>query len=687
MKSLLMTMVFFILLCLVPCTAMTSESPASQWSNLLEVSYRFSWYPKSDLQGLLAEKGAEYHQTLVAYRDALQEELGIRSGEGGRFEAVSQGGGMAWKKYYSLSLAEFSLFLVADNPLNLDNAQAAMAVLSGKSEQADVAFWQHLFSAYQELEKGDRSAFISAVYDLWQNVVLKLEVDDLRMEDPLAKAGFVKSLPYLYENLAQLIIRRAIVEKKMAGLSPLGVIILSIEKRLSVENGYRTVVEATVERMRGLNSDNYNLNFAVAFLEATANRHDFEEEKDPANLVPRFNQAEKFYLLAFDWADSSKARMAVLTQHMGFLNYVTRRLVDPGDVLAREPFFAKVPAAAVRYLDRSMALYDTLAGPEVRSGGFDAEGFRLADNYRAAMHKLWDSSAKLAIMLGSYYKAQPHGNTLAALFPAESPLLKYCLFFGKHARRDMDIVPDNAYFLTAYAAGELAGLYREVDEYSVDSRAGKLFFGYQLQAVEILPLDVIGILELAYQANKDGRLEDYFLYTSRIGERLKKTETVRRWLENNNTEYNGIVAAIPTAVPQIMENAYPLVNFIQAAGGSEEGMYRKTLAMNQVLLAAGEAGDSDLSEKLLKAVGATDFTHGGIMLDGGLQRQIPLELAGRVNGALAETSGYQYARLKNELYASVNSPVHGLLRRLFYEVPYEHHQYPDLVESVAGTLK
>jgi hypothetical protein len=683
MKSLRMTMVFF-LLCLVPCTAMASESPASQWSNLLEVTYRFSWYPKSDLQRLLREKGAEYHQTLEEYRDVLQGELGIRSGEGGRFEAGSQGDGMAWKKYYYLSLAEFTLYLAADNPLNLDNAQAAMAILSGKAEQADVAFWQHLFAAYRELENGDRSAFVSAVYDLWQNVVLKLEVDDLRMEDPLAKAGFVKSLPYLYENLAHLIIRRAIVEKNMAGLSPLGVIVLSIENRLSVKNGYRTVVEATVERMRGLNSDNYNLNFAVAFLEATANRHDFEEEKDPANLVSRFNQAEKFYLLAFDWADSSKARMAVLTQHMGFLNYVIRRLADPDDVLAREPFFAKVPAEADRYLDQSMALYDALARPEIRSGGFDAEGFRLAGNYRAAMHKLWDSGAKLAIMLGSYYKTQPRGNTLAALFPAENPLLKYCLFFSRHARRNIDIVPNNAYFLAAYAAGELADLYREADDYSVDSRAGKLFFGYQLQAVEILPLDVIGILQLAYQANQDGRLEDYFLHTSRIGERLKKTETVRRWLENNNTEYDGIVATIPTAVPQIMENAYPLVNFIQAAGGSEEGMYRKTLAMNQVLLAAGEAGDSDLAERLLKTVGAADFSNGRIMLDGGLQRRIPLELAGRVNGALAATSGYQYARMKNELYASLTSPVHALLRQLFYEVAYERHQYPALVDSAAG---
>jgi hypothetical protein len=457
-----------------------------------------------------------------------------------------------------------------------------------------------------------------------------------------------------------------------------------MEKRLSVENGYQTVVQALVERMRGLNSDNYNLNFAVAFLEATANRHDFEEEKDPARLVSRFNQAEKFYLLTLDWADSRKAKAAVLTQYMGFLNYTTRRLVDPEDLLARDPFFAAIPATADRYLDQSIALYDFLAQPEIRKGGYAAEGFYRGDNYLAAMHKLWDSTAKLSIMLGSYYKSRPVGDGLVSLFPAESPLLKYCLFFQKHAGRDIDIVPDNAFFLTAFAAGELANLYRESSNYSVNSRAGELFFSYQLQAVEIFPLDVIGILQLAYQANQDGRLEEYFHFTSQIAQRLKKTETVGRWLQNNHTEYDGMVAAIPTAVPQIMENAYPLVNFIQESGGSEEGMFRKTLAMNRVLLTAEEANETDLAEKLLRSVGAADFSNGTIMLDDGLEGQIPGGMAGRIQGALAETSAYQYGRLKNELYASLTSPIHALLRDLFYEVPYERHQYPELVKTFAA---
>ncbi len=683
MKCFRISVVVF-LLCLFPCLAFSSAASASEWDNLIDVTYRFSWYPHSDLQALLEEKGGEYGMSLEAYRDQLQGDLGLRTGERGRLDSTSLPEGKAWKTYYRLSLAEYVLFLATDSGKHLENAQAAMNILSGKSAQPDIAFWKHLYAAHQALENNDRRVFTQSVFDLWQNVILKMEVDDLRMPNNLAKTGFVKSLPFLYENVAHLIIRKAIVEKEMPDLSPLGVIILSMDKKLTTENGYRTVVAAVVERMHGLNSDNNNLNFAVAFLEATANRHEFEEENDPANLVERFAQAEKFYLLALDWANTSKGQAAVLTQYMGFMNYVTRRLADLEDPLSQEPFFAVIPITADQYMDRSMALFNDLARADIRNGGFKKVGFLQENNYFAAMHKLWDSSAKLAIMLGSYHKIRSAAEGSASIFSAETPLLKYCTLFQKHARTDSEIVPDNAFFLVAFAASELAGLYQEASAYSRDSRAAELFFAYQLQAVEIFPVDVIGVLQLAYQSSLDGHLENYFDNTSKIAERLKRTEIVNRWLTVNRTEYDNIVKTISTSVPQVMANAYPLVNFIQETGGTEEGMYRKTHSMNQVFLTVGEEDGTELSAKLLRAVGAADFSDGVILLDEGLKQQIPVQFVGQIEGALSGPAVHRYGNLKNELYASLDSPIHGLLRSLFYEVPYERHQYPKVMDTFAG---
>ncbi len=675
----LVLMMLFV--CLVPTLGM-SQTTGGQWDNLLDVTYRFSWYPQEDLQQLLTEKGTEYGQTLEGYRDQLRQELQIETGAEDRVDAQGAGGGQQWKKYYHLSLAEFCLFLTSGDELQLENAQAVMGILSGKAQQADVAFWLHLYTAYRQMLAQDAKGFSNAVYDLWQNVVLKLEVDNLRIQREIGKAGFVKSLPYLYENVAHLIIRRAIIEEQIPGLSSLGVIVLSINDKLTVENGYKTVVEATVERMRGLNSDNYNLNFAVAFLEAIASRNAFEGEQNPELLVAKYQRADSFYRLAWQWADSRKGKAAVLSQHMGFSTYVTRRLSDRDDPLTKQPFFGELPSAADRQLDQAIDLYNELADPRVRRGGYTLAGFYEYNNYLAAMHKLWDSTAKLGIMLSGYYEGTRQAVLHGHIFPAESPLLKYLALFEQHARSDADIVPDNAYFLAAFAAGELADLYRKLGDYSTGSQASELFFAYQLQAVEIFPLDIVGILQLAYQANQDGLVEDYFRYTSQIGQRLQDSAVDHNASADNSGDYAAIVNHIYEEIPQVMANAYSLVNFIQEAGGTEEGMYRKALAMNRVLQTVENQTSAEFLERLMLALGQADFSEGVIALDPQIGETIPAAQFAKIQGILREVSGYRYSRLKNELYASLSSPMHKVLRNLFYEVPYQQHQYPQLLESV-----
>lgn len=667
--------------CLVPTMAM-SQTSTGQWDNLLDVTYRFSWYPQEDLQQLLAEKGAEYGQTLEGYRDQLRQDLQIETGAEDRIVGQVTAEGQQWKKFYHLSLAEFCLYLSSGEGVQLENAQAVMGVLSGKAQQSDVAFWLYLYSAYQQMLAKDARGFSNAVYDLWQNVVLKLEVDNLRIQREIGKAGFVKSLPYLYENVAHLIIRRAIVEEQIPGLSPLGVIILSIEDKLTVENGYRTVVEATVERMRGLNSDNYNLNFAVAFLEAIASRNAFEGEQNPDLLVAKYQRADAFYRLAWEWADSRKGKAAVLSQHMSFSTYVTRRLSDSADSLAADPFFSDLPSAADRQLDQAIDLYKELADPRVQEGEFISAGFYERTNYLAAMHKLWDSTAKLGIMLSGYYESTRQSVLHGQLFPAESPLLKYLALFEEHAVNDSDIVPDNAYFLAAYAAGELADLYRKLGDYSTGSQASELFFAYQLQAVELFPIDIVGILQLAYQANQDGRVEDYFHYSNQIGQRLQDLAVGHHGSASGSGDYTTIVGHMYNDIPQVMANAYSLVNFIQEAGGTEEGMYRKALAMNRVLQTVENKTSDDFLERLMLALGQADFSEGVIALDSKMGEDVPPAEFAKIQGILSEVSGYRFNRIKNELYASLSSPMHKVLRNLFHEVPYEEHQYPKLLKAV-----
>jgi hypothetical protein len=680
MKS-IRVFLFVGLLLALPAWVGSVSASESRWDNLLDVACRFTWYPKADLQNLLEEKGAEYGQPLSGYRDNLVARLTGRSDEVRQLEQGDFQPGSPWVDYYRLALSEFCLYLASDQMTHLDNAEVALNVFKEKHRQGDVAFWKHLFAAYRQMARKDSEAFTAAVFDLWEDVVLKQEVDDILMDADRSKVGFVKELPHLYENVAHLIIRRAIIEKEMGNLAPLGIVVLSIGEKLTLENGYQNLVKAIAERMDGAYSDNYNLNFAVAFLEGTANRNDFEAARTSEELIAKFNAARKFYRLAYFWADTSKGRAAVLARHMGFLTYVTRRMSDPDDTVATTRFFEKLPGVATGYLDKATELYDRLAEKPVQRGGFVAEGFYKRSDYLASMHRLWDATGKLSIMLADYYKSRRKPNDIDTLFPVESPLLKYCALFQRHARIDQEIVPNNAYFLAAYAARELADLYQQLSRYSTGVTADNLFFAYQMQAVELFPLDLTTVLQLAYQANQDGQVEKYFQYITPVADRLEQSKATRLWLANHQTEFNGIIDNVLDIVPAIMRDAYSHLNVIRESEGSEDGFYRKAVVLQRLVSGLGEEGSENPLDDVLAALGKADFSGNAPMVLVA-EGTWPSDIRTETMNILQQEEGYPFTRFKNKLFGSLEGSGHIFLRELFYEVPYEDHQYVQLIRAL-----
>ena len=141
---------------------------ASQWDSLLDVAYRFSWYPKSDLQSLLQDKGKEYGESIESYRDELLQTLASDIGPDGRLQQDALLVGKPLAEYYRLSLAEFCLYLASDEIVHLDNAETAISVFSDKQPQGDVAFWKHLFAAYRQMSLKDSAGFVSSIFSLWK---------------------------------------------------------------------------------------------------------------------------------------------------------------------------------------------------------------------------------------------------------------------------------------------------------------------------------------------------------------------------------------------------------------------------------------------------------------------------------------------------------------------------------------
>lgn len=431
-------LILLVVLCLVVGSRCEAAEPSSQWDSLLDVTYKFSWYPRADLQKLLEVKTSEYGQSLEDYRALKLTEVTGGRALTDQVRTDDFVTGLPWLDYYRLSMAEFCLFLATEQVSHLQNAQSALSVLAHKTEQPEIEFWYYMYGAHSASLVKDREAFVTEMYRLWQNVIIPMEVETRNFPMQSAQAGFVKNLPFLYENLVHLLFRKAILEQEISDLYALNVMILDIQPKLTVENGYKTMAEQVVERMRGPSSDNKNVNFAVALLEATAKRYDFEDEKDDAQLASKFFLALKYYNLANSWADTGKGRTAILTQYMGFMNYVLRRFSDPDDVLSSNQYFQNLPAMANDQMEMAFQAYNRLAAPAVENTNGLTEGFEDRKTYLQAMHQLLDSTAKLAIVLADFHKGNlsldsrstpmprpvPWSTTATCLTAMRRPMLK-----------------------------------------------------------------------------------------------------------------------------------------------------------------------------------------------------------------------------------------------------------------------
>jgi len=651
------------------CPFASAESEDfTRWGNLMDVAYKFTWYPTNDLRDLLKTKSGEYGKSLEEYCGFLVDELTDGTSKAEVIAPESFISGKDWNMYYRLAVAQFCLFLANDMEIHLQNAESALSVVSGKMALSNVAFWHYLFQAYHDLLKKDRDAFVSSVFQIWETVVLKLEADDiLMMGSANSKPELIRSLPFLYENLAHLIITRAIFDNSMPDLYPLGVIIESINDKLANENGYKNIVESVVERMHGLKSDCSNLNFAVALVEATANQYDFEDEKSATELVPKYNLTRTYYELAFSWADTFKGKAAILTQHMGFTNYIIRRLIDKEDLLSKNSFFNTIPEEGNKLAVYAEELFNELAQFENRSTDIEACGFDENENYYMAMHQLWDSMSKLLMMQSAYYKNINKPGDLDSLHVAEGPLLQYLSVFRKKAETDSALVPDSAYFMAAYASKELAELYRQASSYSTKIELNDLAFEYQLKAIELFPIGIPEILQLALQANQEGRLNLYWQETGPVALRFRNSNVSSIWSNKVEDENKIYINLTMDVVPDIINGAYFLVRLLQQSGvtNSEEDLSLKSIILTKLMMALKKNHSEEALEEALTSLAKQNLE--GKTINELLKTSLPANMVDEAEAIPGIGIQYNFAKLKNELFGSTEHVIHSYLRALYYE--------------------
>ena len=655
-----------------------AEEPSKRWDNLIEISYKFTWYPQKDLRELLAKKSDEYGQSLEEYQNLLKAEVTEESTTAAVISpaAFVSAQTKPWKLHYRLAISQFCSYLVNDDKTYLENAMSALSVISGKRELSNVSFYHYLFQAYTDLDNKDRDAFVKSAFQLWHKVILPIEANNLLADSNIYKSEFEKDLPYLYENIVHLIINKAIIEKQLPDLSPLTVIVMSLKDNLSIDNGYGSFIKAIGERLQGLKSDNHNLNFAVAFVEASANQYEFEDEKSEHLIVDKYNYVRISYDASLSWADTRKGKAAILTQYMGFHNYIIRRLIDKDNLLTTNPVFLTTVGEANGLVDQSITLYGQLAGTSVRENGFVREGFQKRRNYIKAMHQLWDSSAKLLMTLSLYYKTNQQPDAPAYESIAGGPLLKYLKLFDRYAQKDTEIVPDNAYFLAAYAASQLSGLYSKTAKYSTSIESNNWAFTYQLQAFELFPFDILGILRLAHQTSREGRHRLYLQYVVPTASRLRDSRVAKIWMEKNPTEYRDTLAIVTNLIPNIVDNAFLYIEALQHAEGSqtEKDLYIKLIIMNELYMTLKAKNlEKEIPDAFVSIV-KLDISENNSPTNASFDATLPPDFQNIVKTIPEIADKCHISCLKNKLYASTDDKMHTFLRELYFEDPVKTYQ-------------
>jgi hypothetical protein len=367
-----------------------------------------------------------------------------------------------------------------------------------------------------------------------------------------------------------LVVTRAIIEKKMMDINALGPLFLMLKDRdLGGKEGdgkyFTTLVQRIADGLTAPDSDRYRLNFTVAVIEskrlqqATAAKLDAEGMSLEAQKL--FEQALVFNELALKWAESRRSSgvVSATVDHLDITSFAIQRLPDNEKAPAYK-FFATLPSQDnSTTLVKAMAIFNDIA--VYSGGGWKAAGYENRDLYLKATHRLWRAIMELSLWTGDFYLAKlnnpaPNQNMQNLAIPLQLVLDYYLDFLAsQNSRGYSEVVPDSAYFGASEAAEKLAYAYYKVNTYSTDNTAYNLWFFHRLQATEFFPLAPREVNQVAAVLKQDGRYNLFLDYFLPLAGRVKQSPAFKKWLEGQKAESTAVIRDYVNSIDQIFAAA------------------------------------------------------------------------------------------------------------------------------------
>lgn len=553
---------------------------AGGWGPYLDVAYELTYWDKPEIKDWREKSEREIGETLSAYITTWNGKLAGSLDNAGVVRNDDRQPGYRERDYLRLAIAQTVDYLQSGNRESLNGAARVLEKLKDKTTMPEVAFWTGYVKALQALEDNNSAQFVARVFDIWNNAVMYVEQGT--MADKASNAANGASTPFYYRNVVNLVVNRAIIDRKLADLNALGPLILMLTQRDFEDNGgegqyFTTLVQRIAEGLIAPDSDRYRLNFTVAAIESKRLQQIAEAKIDGEGMSEQaqkvFEQSRLFNDYALKWASSRRSSGVVMevADYLDLTSFAIQRLSDNEKAPAYK-FFAALPSQdGSSTLLKAMAIFNDIA--VYSDGGWEKAGYANRELYLKATHRLWRTIMELALWTGDFYLAKLNSATdqqgiFSSAAPMQMVMDSYLDFLASQKNRGYnDAIPDFAYFGAAEAAEKLAYANLRAYEYSTDSTAYNLWFLNRLKATELFPLDPGEIAKTAAILKRDGRYNLFLDNFLPLAGRLKQSAAVKKWLEEHKSDSAKAISDYVKSIDDV---------FVPDPGGNNSGKVKGT---------------------------------------------------------------------------------------------------------------
>jgi hypothetical protein len=516
------------------------SAAAEDWPTYLDYAYVYLSAEPDQLKARLAQYGKDAR---IRLEDYVRKDFGPGAVNDGSDEET---------RLRRAAIAELLIYLSSGEPDHLDKSVDRVRELEDRLTRHENRYWYHTILAYHALERGQRFDFVAEMLDLWLNVVVPLEtpyetLQTLSLGDT-PNSGFVAALPYIYENVARMVLIRSQRMGVDRDLDPLGAIVrLLADGRVGahpdvipVALSSREYVERIASRLDGPESDVGSLTFTLALFEATK-----LHEQARALLAEKGfgEETVKAMRVASGGYEKALARASTLQGQATVYSRVLRQL---GESYAARQRLGVDPDFETSFtIEGAIEVYDELyrAGKE---GDYTSLGFLNRESYFLALHHLWEEIQETSLNAADYYLTRAAEKPALAHEMSRSAARvhsRLLAFFHTYATREArDAVPDSAYF-AAYEAARGTG-DALVAFAPADVTPAELAMAVQryVDALRLFPFDRRGYAALTAALARQGRESEYLDLARPVAESVTRSRQIEEWIDRKEPGSNTVAS-------------------------------------------------------------------------------------------------------------------------------------------------